>query len=157
MRISLVVFLFAFTACQQQTPPVAEAIDSVQIEAELTDVLNQIIAAAEAADNIDDLTMHWLDDYYGASNGMAMNKAKMVERMGPAFEMTQSQDFRMDVRHIEVLSSDAAAMSVQGVFTATSNEGVTGPERPISWTFVFVKKDGAWKIMQSHQSFPPVG
>ena len=157
MRTLLVVLLFAFTACQQQTPPVAEAIDSAQIEADLTDVLNQIIAAAEAAENIDDLTMHWLDDYYGSSNGMAMNKALMVERMGPAFEMTQSQDFEMDVRHIEVLSSDAAAMSVQGVFTATSNDGVTAPERPISWTFVFVKRGGAWKILQSHQSFPPLG
>ncbi|MFK7846632.1 MAG: nuclear transport factor 2 family protein [Rhodothermales bacterium] len=153
MRLFLAAALLVMaTSCQQNTPPEAEAIDHAKIEASITSFVDGFVDAIEKTD-MDRAATHWLAEAMVGSQGMLLNKEELVAAIGPAFENLERQDLNLTSSNIEVISSNVAAMSAAGVFTATNKEGVTSPEQPFAWTFVFVKDAGEWKILQSHQSF----
>jgi ketosteroid isomerase-like protein len=54
---------------------------------------------------------------------------------------------------VAVLSPESAVHVTEGHFSITNMEGETGPERTMTMTGVWVKEDGAWKVVHWHQSW----
>ena len=61
MRIFAIGLLLVLSACQNQTPPAAEAFDQAAVEAEVAEVVDAIVLGAEMTD-VDALEPHWLDE-----------------------------------------------------------------------------------------------
>jgi uncharacterized protein (TIGR02246 family) len=58
---------------------------------------------------------------------------------------------------VTVLGPDAAVFSASGHFVAFPKSGETLAS-DAAWTFVWVKRDGEWTLLDSHQSLPrPLG
>jgi len=59
-----------------------------------------------------------------------------------------------DLRTI-VLAADIVTLVQQGVFSVTDADGVTSPETSFALSTTWVRRDGEWKILFGHESFPP--
>ena len=162
MRILLVVLLFAFTACEQQTPPVAMALtDEAKqvIVDEVQAASDRMIMVAESLDGeglISLLSDH--SDFTFASNGTRLaTKKTVVDDVIPGWSTSlKAQDLDITESTISVLSKDAALQSVSGTFTETQHDGTVNPPYKMAGTFVWERTDAGWQMMHIHQSFTPM-
>jgi ketosteroid isomerase-like protein len=75
------------------------------------------------------------------------------EFFDPARWNRQSTNMSWQSSRVAVLSPEYAVQVGELHFSVTNLEGETGSTFPMSSTTVWVKEDGAWKIMHHHQSW----
>lgn len=116
---------------------------------------DQMMAAAEAL-KVDELFRHVADNDQGAvaTNGqLLLTRADALERTRANFRGLAALKYRIAERHVTMLAPDAAVLVVQGASDAELTDG-----RKITSAFVhtivFGERDGAWRVIHSHQSTP---
>ncbi len=154
--ISLLILLCSvlLAACQQAPQTLTDA-DRADIERAIMDRVDELINAIEEVDI--DRIMLWNEEDVAMGNNGSLYKSRdeILAVFRPGFEGLSEQKINLSHSKVTVLAPDVAIMSGEGVFTVTDTTGVTTPERPFVWTFVFIKKNGEWKFLQNHQSFGP--
>lgn len=68
------------------------------------------------------------------------------------FARIRSQDVELGSQDVFVLAPDLAAYTGKGSFTSTYKTGETTPRRAFTWTFLWRRENGRWKIVRAHQS-----
>ncbi len=53
-----------------------------------------------------------------------------------------------------VLAADAVALLQEGIFSVTDSAGMTSPEQPFVMSATWVRRDGEWKVLYGHESYP---
>ena len=81
------------------------------------------------------------------------SKEDMVRFFGGFVGTRTSTNFDPQASYAAVLSPDVAVTVTEQHWNITDTLGVTGSTFPLSSTTVWVKEDGAWKIMHHHQSW----
>jgi hypothetical protein len=77
----------------------------------------------------------------------------MREFFDPSGWNRQSTNLMLRSSSVAVLSPEIAVQVRDEPWSVTNMEGETGPTYPSSVTVVWVKEDGAWKIMHAHQTW----
>jgi len=116
---------------------------------------DRMMAAAEAL-KVDDLFGHVVDNDQGAlaSNGqLLLTRADALERTRANFRGLAALKYRIAERHVTMLAPDAAVLVVKGASDAELADGRKFTNAFVH-TIVFVQRDGAWRVIHSHQSTP---
>jgi len=66
----------------------------------------------------------------------------------------KSVDYDLEQQHVTVLSSTAALLVADGTTTAVTDKGRSFSVR-FAQSVLFVLRDGEWKVLHAHRSFPP--
>ena len=114
-----------------------------------------MIAAAEAL-NVDELYRQVLDNDQGALavNGqLILTRAAALERTRANFRNLTRVKYRVAERHVTMLGADVAVLVATGTSQADVADGRSFSTDFVH-TVVFVRRDGAWRVIHSHQSTP---
>jgi SnoaL-like domain/Prokaryotic membrane lipoprotein lipid attachment site len=65
-----------------------------------------------------------------------------------------SQTITITESHTTVLSSSIVCINERATYSQTNNAGVTAPERVFAGTYIWVLRNGEWKVEISHESGP---
>jgi len=71
------------------------------------------------------------------------------------FANVASQTITLSEVQFTVLAPDVVYERAQGTFSPTDTTGVTGPESQYALTALWSRRNGEWKILFGHESFPP--
>jgi ketosteroid isomerase-like protein len=145
MRI-LIFVLFAFPLFAQSDSAVAQAVLAAN---------RQVTAAAEARD-LEGLFGFMVETAKGSivQNGvLSLTPQDAKARVAPGFRAPVKVTYRWKQHHVTVLSSEAALLVSEGetIITAPNADPVSVP---FVQSAVWVRRDGAWKILHAHQSSP---
>jgi hypothetical protein len=116
---------------------------------------DRMIAAAERLD-VDGLFGDVIDNGQGAlaSNGqLLLTRADALERTRANFRGLAALKYRIAERHVTLLAPDAAVLVVKGESEARFADGRTNTTAFVH-SIVLVERDGAWRVLHSHQSTP---
>ena len=87
------------------------------------------------------------------NGGQRYTRDSLASLYRSVFANLQRQEIVPDAPTVTVLGRDAAVYSTRGHFVATPKTGA-----PLSsdaaWTFVWVRMNGEWTLLHSHQSTP---
>jgi hypothetical protein len=114
-----------------------------------------MIASAEAL-NIDELFRQVLNNDQGALalNGqLFLTRAATLERTRANFSGITKLKYRIAERHVTMLAPGAAVLVATGTIEAEIADG-RNFSTPFVHTVVFVQREGAWRVIHSHQSTP---
>jgi ketosteroid isomerase-like protein len=162
--ILAIVVLLLFAACQAPPPPEPEFTDADReaIAAEIEGLSAEILALNRPEDADANLAM-WspnADSYYVTEPVLFFQSYVPVssledlrEFFDPSRWNRQSTNITATRTSVAVLTPESAVSVAEGHFSVTSIEGETGPEYAMTMTGVWVKEDGAWKIVHWHQSW----
>jgi hypothetical protein len=131
-----------------------ERMSAVEVQ-EVFGAYDRLIASAESLD-LDSLFRDVVENDRGALavNGqLFLTRTSALERTQANFHGIARLHYRVDERHVTMLTADVALL----VATGASDVGLVDG-RNLSSTFVhtvvFVRRDGAWRVIHSHQSAP---
>jgi len=62
-------------------------------------------------------------------------------------------NYFIDEDYVAVISAECAVYVLKGTFTVTSKDGITTDPIPLSGSYVYVMRDGEWKMLHMHQSW----
>ena len=116
---------------------------------------DQMISSAEAL-NIDGLFSHVIENDQGAVviNGeLFLTRAASLERTRANFSGIARLKYRIAERHITMLATDSAVLVASGTSDVELADGRKF-SNAFAHTLVFVERDGAWRVIHSHQSSP---
>ncbi len=80
-------------------------------------------------------------------------KGEIVEAFEPAIANRSGTNYTTTNNSFSVVSHDAVMQAYEGTYSVTNLEGVSGPDYPLTVTILWVRRDGAWKILHLHQSW----
>ena len=155
-RFVLAAFVFTVvTACQ---PANTELTD--EQEAEIAEEVLAAFLEAEAAwetENADpDMVM---SRFVNSSESVWAGSGILIRGYDDQFEVSRSAyasrakaDWSSTDRHISVLATDVVYMMDVGKVVFTDTAGVTTPESNYAYTYIWVQKNGEWKILAAHGS-----
>ena len=161
MRFSAVAVLTLVAACQA-APPEAPALDRQAIADEVQQTVNAWMETgptndldAAAAFFMDDLSTYFVGDPMLFFNRLRVypTKPDFVQAFEPSMANRTGTHYNQTGSSFVVLSADAVVHTYQGTYNITNLEGVTGPDYPMTVTVVWVRHEGAWKILHLHQSW----
>ncbi|MBI5767578.1 MAG: nuclear transport factor 2 family protein [Verrucomicrobia bacterium] len=112
-------------------------------------------AAAEKLD-AEELFGHVVDNDQGAlaSNGqLLLTRADALERTRANFRGLAALKYRIADRRVTLLAPDAAVLVVTGESEAQRADGRAFTV-PFVHSIVMIERDGAWRVVHSHQSSP---
>jgi uncharacterized protein (TIGR02246 family) len=129
-------------------------------KAAIADTVNALHAAswdAWRAADVDKGLSYFLNspDVWWGEEGHALQGYADVEAYfrGSANGVSRYDITISDSRTV-VLAADAVAVLQQGVFSATDSAGTTTPEQSFLMSATWVRRDGQWKILYGHESYP---
>jgi len=156
-RLALAVLSLAFlaTACQ----PVATEMTEEQ-KAAIADTVNAAHADSWDAWREVDLDralsyQHDSPDLWFTLQGQVLRgyaEADSFWREG--FGTASRIDITISDSRTMVLAADVVAVLEQGVFSVTDAAGVTSPEQAFAFSATWVRRDGEWKVLYGHESWP---
>jgi hypothetical protein len=154
-RLVLAAFaLTLLTACQPATTDLTEEQNS-EITAEITAVLDTFWDAWAQVD-YDRGFAYWEDSpellFAGSEGDILRGFATMDRLYRPFFATLRSQEFDLNETHIKVITRDAAYAMQRGTYAQTDTSGVTGPTRPLAYTYLWIRTADGWKITSAHMS-----
>lgn len=165
MRALAVVAVFALAwSCQAPPPPEPEftEADRQAIAAEIERLNGEFMERGRPEDAEANFAM-WspnADSYFvsepalfSQSYNIISTLADVREFFDPSNWNRQSTNITATSTSVAVLSPESAVHVSEGHFSITNAEGETGPERLMTMTGVWVKEDGAWKVVHWHQSW----
>ena len=128
--------------------------ESRQVAAEVEAAHGAMLTAARAVD-AEAFARMLSDDGRLLFNGTHMSNAEGADVARRAYAGLSAQEVDVIDQRVTVLGPEAAVVSGHGRVTAIDTSG--GRDEPIglAWTFVWARRDGAWRIVDSHQSFLP--
>jgi len=98
---------------------------------------------------------HDAPDVWWGEEGHALHGYAELEAY---FRRSASGFSRMDITISDartvVLAADAVGVLEQGVYTATDSAGTTTPELSFLASATWVRRNGEWKILYGHESYP---
>jgi uncharacterized protein (TIGR02246 family) len=141
---------------------------------EMTETDRQVVAdevkqaskdwiATWAQNDIDGALAYFLEDlgsYFVGEPGLFLNNYTLLPTLtevSAVFEGAREARSGSGIFPLEesvaVLSPDHAVQVWVAEFNVTDTEGVTTPNYPVTMTLVWVRHEGAWKIMHFHQTW----
>lgn len=155
ISVALLVTAFGCRTGAEEAAAPAELTEADRLA--LTDTLleahGRLVAAAEAVDADGVLAMFDADARV-IIDGEVLAFDVLAERVRRTYDQLDHQDLSWHPAEVTVLSPNAVAMTIGGRAVVVGSEGDTLMNAPVAWTEVFVRRDGAWKIVQAHQSSP---
>lgn len=154
-RTVLPLMLFVFAACQPATMELTE-----EQKAAIADTVNAANAEAWDAWREADLDralsyLHDSPDLGFALEGQVFRgyaEADSYWRGG--FATAEHMDITISDLRTIVLTADVVWLVQRGIFSVTDSAGLTSPETEFALTTTWVRRDGEWKILLGHESFP---
>ena len=156
LALAAVSLAFLANACQPATMELTE-----EEKAEIADEVNALHAEfwdAWRATDFDRGMSYFYDspDLAFAENGVLnYGYADMDAKYRPMFTSVASQEITMTDSRTTVLAPDVVCIMEAGTYTVTDTAGVTGPEQSFAYTWIWIRRDGEWKVHIGHQSSPP--
>lgn len=90
-----------------------------------------------------------------AQNGkLLLTRKEALENTRQGFQRIEKVAYHFDQQHVTVLSPTVALVTSEGSSSMTLDDGRTLSTRFVQ-SVVLVLKDGEWKVLHSHRSFPP--
>lgn len=154
-RTIIPLLLFVVVACQ---PPKMEL--TADQKAAITDTVNALHAASWDAWRAADLDKAFSyfhnspDVWWGEEGHVFHGHDDLVAYFRGANGAVSRYNITISDSRTLVLAADAAAVLQQGVFSATDSAGTISPEQPFLMSATWVRRDGAWKVLYGHESYP---
>jgi uncharacterized protein (TIGR02246 family) len=137
-------------------PAAANAtVNTASIKAEVIATYNAAITAAESL-NVDALAAFLTDNDEGSLviNGrIQLTRSDAVEATRKNFRTLKAVKYDVGTRHVTVLGPDVALLVTNGSVTVQGEEGPSF-NREFAHTVVYVRQNGIWRVLHSHQSNP---
>jgi len=146
---------FLATACQPATTELTE-----EQKAAIADTVEAVVADCwDAWREVDlDRALSYFDssaDYWFALEGQVLGGyAEADSFWRDSFASSSRIDITVSDSRTLVLAADVVAVLEQGVFSATDEDGTTTPEQEFVLSWTWVRRDGEWKVMYGHESWP---
>ena len=155
-RLTLSVLSLAFlAACQPATTELTDE-QKAEIAAEV-EALHAASWDAWRAVDLDRALSYWdsSSDVWWAEQGQIVHGYVEAEsHFREASAGVSSFDITISESRTLVLAADAVAVLQQGVFSVTDSAGMTSPEQPFVMSATWVRRDGEWKVLYGHESYP---
>jgi len=154
-RMILPLMLLVFTACQPATMELTE-----EQKAAIADTVNALQAESWDAWRAADLDralsyMHDSPDFWFALQGQALRGyAESESFWREGFGTASRLDITISDSRTMVLAANVVAVLEHGAFSVTDDAGVTSPEQPFVMSATWVRRDGDWKVLYGHESWP---
>lgn len=151
--LPLVAFFFAAYPLLAEMPHTATS--PADVPSQVLAAHDASVAAAEAR-NLPQLFAGLADNDTDAIilNGRLIStKAELMANTRQNFRGLAKVKYAFDSRHVTVLGPDAALLVVTGNVLATTDQGETF-SRPFAHSLVYIRQNGAWRVLHSHQSNP---
>lgn len=156
-RSPVIIALFIFGAARCFGGDVT-ADRSAEIKAQVVAAYDQSIAAAEALD---------LDSLFGAlgnndngaliANGrMFLSRTEVIDSTRTNFQGIRALKYEVGPRRVTVLSPTAALLVTNGTLNGETVDGARFT-RSFAHTVVYVRENGRWLVLHTHQSNPRDG
>ena len=153
MKTCLLIAL-ALVASQLHSAPASP--DFNDIKAQVTAEYDRAVAAAEAL-NVEQLLARVGENDNGALiiNGeLILSRREVETRTRSNFAALQSIKYTVGPRRVSVLSPDCALLVVDGTVDVCTSSGTTITRR-FAHSVVYVRQNGSWRVLHSHQSSMP--
>jgi hypothetical protein len=154
-RLTLAALSLAFlvTACQPATTELTEE-QRAEIAAEVNAINAEAWEPWFAAD-VDGGMTYYPDSpelTYARDGQLFRGVAAVEDDARSTFASIASQDISFTESHTDVLAPTVVCINQLATFSVTDTAGVVGPERVFAGTYIWVKRNGEWKIQSSHES-----
>lgn len=80
-------------------------------------------------------------------------KEAVYEAWKPGPDSRSGSNFNIEKDYVAVLSPEHAVYVFEGTFSITDKDGNTGDDIPMSGTYVYVLRNGVWKLLHIHHSW----
>jgi hypothetical protein len=157
MRAVAAVFvLLLVSGCQAPPPAEMTEAERAQIEAEVNAIHAESLDAWRAVDvdrglsfypNIPEIT-------YATDGDLFVGPSEVEDEARAWFADVARQTITITESHTTVLSSNIVCINQRATYTLTNNAGVTAPESFFAGTYIWVLRNGEWKMEISHESTP---
>ncbi len=145
--------LTVLAACQPSTTELTE-----EQKTEIANEVNAIHAEAwdawRAADV--DRGMSYYPDSpeltYITDGQLFRGTAAVDDQSRAMFVNTASQTITITESYTDVLAPNVVCINAMHTYTVTDTAGVVGPEGVFAGTYIWVRRDGEWKMQSSHES-----
>jgi uncharacterized protein (TIGR02246 family) len=144
-----VVFLVVFSSEHR-----LDRLDAAE-QQKVSAVYDEMVAAAEAL-KVDALFNHVADNDQGAliTNGqLFLTRTAALERTRENFRGVAQLKYHIAERRVTFLAPDAAVLVATGTSAVELEDGRRF-SNAFAHTVVFVKRQGVWRVIHSHQSSP---
>ena len=159
--LAALAVLLLVAACQ--APPAEMTVGERQAIADELHQLNLQLNRLGETNDLEGMLEYWVADpsaYFVGDpasflQGVRLlhSKAEIQEFFGPMQRARSSTNLSVLNDHVAVLSPTLAIQVLEQKYSVTDTLGNTGPEYPETATTVWVKEDGAWKMLHFHQSW----
>jgi hypothetical protein len=147
--------LTVLAACQPTTTELTEE-QKAEIAAEVN-LRSDMLWDELRQPDFDRLTtfLHQTPDAFSVSNG-TFNEWSAAQASAGRATLAEWEDQVLTVSEARtvVLSPDVVYTMRVGTDSITLRSGEATPTRPWAWTNLWVRRDGEWKVMNSHGSHP---
>jgi len=154
-RLTLTVLSLAFlAACQPATTELTEEQKAAIADTVAKLVDDEWIAATDPVD-FDKLMsfMHDSDEATMAFNGGTLHSYATLESVfGEHFATISREPSTITDSKTVVLAPDVVYVVRAGTFVSIDTAGDSGPLTPFTQTLVWVRRNGAWKVLYGHVS-----
>jgi ketosteroid isomerase-like protein len=141
----------SIAACQPASRELTQD-EQIPIIDTLLQFQRDLFVAAEAID-AERVLSFFAEDAAVSLDGTALAPAAFQEFLRSTYAGLERHEITWHPAEVSVLTRDIAIMTVGGLVTLVGVEGDTTVYRPVTWTEVFVRREGHWKLRQAHQSW----
>jgi hypothetical protein len=155
--LALLTLIFACDVEEKITPEDREAI-AAEIKTEFHNWINSMSGSQKEFDMsvwVESDDEAWMGKPALWFNMMTLfpDQEKIREVWEPVGETRSATNFKVDEEYVAVVSDDCAVYTFKGTFSITDIDGNTGPDIPMSGTYVYVERNDQWKMLHMHQSW----
>jgi hypothetical protein len=163
-RLAALSILLLLTACQAPPPPEPAFTDADReaIASEIEQLSGEMLDLGRP-EEVEQQWTYWspnADSYFVTEPAVFAQSTRILSSMEEVREFfdpsrwnRQRTNITTVSSRVAVLTPESAVQVIQGRFSVTDMAGETGPEYPMSMTGVWVREDGAWKVVHWHQSW----
>lgn len=157
MRRAIMLLMVGCAAggCARGEAAGTAASDPVALQDTIGSLMDEVVAAAEAADAEAILGHYRFESGFASANQgrLQLDTQAFEDNVRRAYGGLRGQSFDTRTRSIQVLTPDVVVATIQGPRTATDTSGVFTEPHPFAATMVWRRGDDGWKIVAQHQSF----
>jgi ketosteroid isomerase-like protein len=94
------------------------------------------------------------DEFVFAREGRVFSGyAAFEDFVGSFMESTPDMEWTRAETKVTILGGDVVHFLDRGTVVTRDTDGVAGPEIPFSYTHIWVKKNGGWKVQIAHAAY----